>query len=361
MANRVEFSQCLVGKFDGKGKFQHWRAQMELFFKEAWDCLIINCYVGQDKVKKVQLQTLRRQFELLQMEKRESNSDYFSRTLAIVNQMKANGEVLSNLQVVEKILRTLTDRFEGKVTAIEESRDLAAVTVDEFMGSLQAYKHRLNEKSEVAIEEALETRLSLKKERNLAHCSEGSSRCEGGYRRDVRNQNSSYRRGSNHRFGAKRGRGYNWSQPRDKSRIQCFNCKEYGHYKTECNQRRRFEGQEFHAKIAENDVDNEENLLLAFNAMNGREKTKWFLDTRCSNHMCGHKDLFAEQNESITSEITFGNAAKMPVKGKGKISIKLKKGENNSISDVYYVPSLRHNLLSVRQLSEKGYDMRIYR
>ncbi|KAL6225479.1 hypothetical protein ACLB2K_004329 [Fragaria x ananassa] len=79
--------------------------------------------------------------------------------------------------------------------------------------------------------------------------------------------------------------------------------------------------------------------LLAFNAVNGREKTKWFLDTGCSNHMCGHKDLFAELNESITSEITFGNAAKMPVNGKGKISIKLKEGENNSISDVYYVPA----------------------
>ncbi|KAL6179775.1 hypothetical protein ACLB2K_046446 [Fragaria x ananassa] len=32
--------------------------------KEAWDCLINN-YVGRDKVKKVRLQTLRRQFELL--------------------------------------------------------------------------------------------------------------------------------------------------------------------------------------------------------------------------------------------------------------------------------------------------------
>ncbi|KAL6225478.1 hypothetical protein ACLB2K_004328 [Fragaria x ananassa] len=118
------------------------------------------------------------------MEKRESISDYFSRTLAIVNQMKANGEVLSNLQVVEKILQTLTNRFEGKVTTIKESRDLAAVTVDELMGSLQAYEQRLNEKSEVAIEEALETQLSLKKERNLAHHSEGSSRSEGGYCRD---------------------------------------------------------------------------------------------------------------------------------------------------------------------------------
>lgn len=325
--------------------------------KEAWDCLI-NCYVGQDKVKKVRLQTLRRQFELLQMERKESISDYFSRTLAIVNQMKANGEAIADLQVVEKILRTLTERFEGKVTAIEESRDLSAMTVDELMGSLQAYEQRLNEKSEVAVEEALETQLSLK-EKTLA------SRKEGGYRGETshRNQNSSYKRGSNYRFGSKRGRGrgHNWSQPRDKSKVQCFNCREYGHYKTECSQRRRLEYRESHAKIAENDGDNEENLLLAFNVVNGQEKIKWYLDTGCSNHMSGHKELFADLNESIRSEITFGNAAKMPVKGKGKISIQLKEGVNNIISDAYYVPGLSHNLLSVGQLSEKGYDMRIFR
>lgn len=95
--------------------------------------------------------------------------------------------------------------------------------------------------------------------------------------------------------------------------------------------------------------------------MNGQEKIKWYLDTGCSNHMSGHKELFADLNESIRSEITFGNAAKMPVKGKGKISIQLKEGVNNIISDVYYVPGLSHNLLSVGQLSEKGYDMRIFR
>ncbi|CAL9023491.1 unnamed protein product, partial [Prunus brigantina] len=64
-------------------------------------------------------------------------SDYFTRTLALANQMKANGEEMKELQIVEKILRTLTDRFEGKVTAIEETRDLSTLTVDELQGSLQ--------------------------------------------------------------------------------------------------------------------------------------------------------------------------------------------------------------------------------
>ncbi|KAK0581904.1 hypothetical protein LWI29_019391 [Acer saccharum] len=47
--------------------------------------------------------------------------------------------------------------------------------------------------------------------------------------------------------------------------------------------------------------------------------------------------------------------------GKGKISISLKDGSKNTISEVLFVPSLQQNMLSEGQLSEKGYDMRIYR
>ncbi|CAL9028169.1 unnamed protein product, partial [Prunus brigantina] len=75
--------------------------------------------------------------------------------------------------------------------------------------------------------------------------------------------------------------------------------------------------------------------------------------------MCGHKDLFSDLNESVQSVITFGDQTKIPAKGKGRITIKLNDGSSNSISDVYYVPGLRHNLLSLGQLSEKGYDIQI--
>lgn len=82
--------------------------------KRAWD-MLTNIYKG--TVKKVRLQTFRRKFELLQS---EILSDSFSRTLALVNQMKANGEDVTDLQVMEKILRTLTAQYEYKVTAIEK-------------------------------------------------------------------------------------------------------------------------------------------------------------------------------------------------------------------------------------------------
>ncbi|XP_057771171.1 uncharacterized protein LOC130990979 [Salvia miltiorrhiza] len=103
----------------------------EMTSKKAWETLC-NSVLGVNKVKKVRLQTLRDEFESISMKENESISDYSTRLLAIANKMKRLGESLSDARVVEKILCSLSSKFNHVVVAILESKDLEKMTVDEL-------------------------------------------------------------------------------------------------------------------------------------------------------------------------------------------------------------------------------------
>ena len=91
--------------------------------KAAWDTLV-RCYSGETSVKKVKLQSLRKQYENLNMKDNEKVSKYISRVILITNEMKACGETLSEQVIIEKVLRSLTSEFNYIVVAIEYSKDL---------------------------------------------------------------------------------------------------------------------------------------------------------------------------------------------------------------------------------------------
>ena len=103
--------------------------------KAAWDTLN-TIFKGVDRVKRIHLQSLRAEFESTHMNEGENVFDYYSRLLGIVNEMKRKGEKLEEVHVMEKILRSLTHKFEHVVTAIEESKDLETVNAEELLGSL---------------------------------------------------------------------------------------------------------------------------------------------------------------------------------------------------------------------------------
>jgi hypothetical protein len=63
--------------------------------------------------------------------------------------------------------------------------------------------------------------------------------------------------------------------------------------------------------------------------------------------------MFATMDDSIKSEVKLRNDHQVSVMGKGSINIRTKQGEEKHISDVYYVPRLQHNLISIGQLVQK--------
>ena len=327
--------------------------------KEAWE-ILQNAYKGIDKIKKVRLQTLRGEFESLHMKESESISDYFTRVLAIVNEMKRNGEVLNDTRVIEKILRSLTSSFEYIVVAIEESKDIDSMTVDQLMGSLQAHEERLKKKKgEESLEQVLYSKATLKEE-HTTHGEgkwrgRGRGRGHGRGRGRGRSGRGGYSNNEESSQNSQRGHGRGSKNQRyDKSQIQCYNCQKFGHYSSQCRNANRVEEK---ANLVEIDEDVELTLLMS-NHKENCESTRgiWYLDTGASNHMTGDKSLFVELKQ-MSANVTFGDDSKVPVQGKGKISILLKDGSYQFISDVYYVPNLKSNILSLGQLLEKDYDI----
>jgi len=111
---------------------------------------------------RVRLQTLRHQYELLQMETIKMVDVYINKVFALTNQLKTNGETHSEQANVEKILRSLTPRFEHVVAAIEEANDISTMTVRLLSSSLRAHEQRMNEnKIEKPIEQALQAQASI--------------------------------------------------------------------------------------------------------------------------------------------------------------------------------------------------------
>ncbi|GJR92506.1 hypothetical protein Tco_0264680 [Tanacetum coccineum] len=131
--------------------------------KQAWDTLE-KAYKGADRVKQVRLQTLRGELEAMRMKETEGVSDYITRVQTVVNQLKRNGETLPDTRIIEKILRSLTENFENVVCAIEESKDLEDLTIEELAGSLEAHEQRKNKKKQESLDEALKTKATIKDE-----------------------------------------------------------------------------------------------------------------------------------------------------------------------------------------------------
>ncbi|XP_008238819.1 PREDICTED: uncharacterized protein LOC103337440 [Prunus mume] len=79
----------------------------------------------------------------------------------------------------------------------------------------------------------------------------------------------------------------------------------------------------------------------------------WFLNSGCSNHMCGKKEMFGELDSSFKESVKLGNNSSLIVQGKGNVQMEVN-GIIHVIIGVFYIPDLQKNLLSIGQLQEKG-------
>ena len=104
--------------------------------KEAWE-ILETTYEGTKKVKDTKLQMLATRFEELKISEHESFDSFYSKLNELVVSKFNLGEKTEDSKIVRKILRSLLESFCAKVSAIEESKDLDDIKVQELIGSLQ--------------------------------------------------------------------------------------------------------------------------------------------------------------------------------------------------------------------------------
>ena len=71
--------------------------------------------------------------------------------------------------------------------------------------------------------------------------------------------------------------------------------------------------------------------------------------------MSGDENLFSFIDKNFKSKIRMRNNETIPIMGKGSIMVYTKQGEKSDIKNVYFFPSMKHNLTSVGKLIQNGY------
>ncbi|KAJ9561586.1 hypothetical protein OSB04_006746 [Centaurea solstitialis] len=84
-----------------------------------------------------------------------------------------------------------------------------------------------------------------------------------------------------------------------------------------------------------------------------RASHKWYLDSGCSKHMTGRKEILSNYKEEYGGSVKFGNNELAPVVGQGDIVCK-----DITIKNVAHVVGLNHNLFSIGKFCDK--DLEVY-
>ncbi|GJS64684.1 hypothetical protein Tco_0679248 [Tanacetum coccineum] len=95
---------------------------------------------GNSQVKDNKIDLHVQQYEQFAIPEEELIDNAFARFNTIITSLKALDEGFSSKNYVRKFLRALHPKWRAKVTAIEESKDLTSLSLDELIGNLKVYE-----------------------------------------------------------------------------------------------------------------------------------------------------------------------------------------------------------------------------
>lgn len=102
---------------------------------------------------------------------------------------------------------------------------------------------------------------------------------------------------------------------------------------------------------------NQERLMPEIYNEKEGNKDIWYLDNGASNHMTGYRDKFQLLDETITDKVRFGDGSIVQIMGKGTVVFTCNNGDQKVFQEVYYIPKLCSNIISLGQMTEDGHEV----
>ncbi|CAE5965681.1 unnamed protein product [Arabidopsis arenosa] len=256
------------------------------------------------------------------------------------------------------IQSALDEDILSRIVAVNTSHEAWEILKREYLGDqkvitvkLQTLRHSfetISMKEKETIQEYLARVSTIVKGEFSAQNNSGYGRGRGSFRGGRGRGRSGGRGDSGRGTGQSDSVSLSYNRGTDKSNIQCHYCKKYGHMQVDCWKKQNEEKQ---ASFVEEDV--QPRLFMAYKSLDV-SKTVWYLDSGCSNHMSGIKSMFKEIDESYKLKVKLGDDKEVQVEGRGIVVVHNGDGNLKLIYDVYYIPELAQNLLSVGQMVENN-------
>ncbi|XP_058004059.1 retrovirus-related Pol polyprotein from transposon TNT 1-94 [Hevea brasiliensis] len=279
---------------------------------EAWMKLKTE-FQGSDKTRQMQVFNLRKEFELLRMKDTDKVKEYADRVMNIVNQIRLLGEEMEEKRVVEKVMVTLPDKFEAKISSLEDTWDMSQISVTELSNAVQAVEQRKAYKEEeIAGEKALVA-------------AQKSKPGEGG----MKNQQTD-----------KKDRNKKNYKRKGKDLIS---------FHLVLIVRRPITLKIFVGFVQELSAEDKSDVSV-------EAEDVWLVDSGCTHHMTADLKSFKDLDTSYSSKVRIGDGRLVDVKGKRAVAVQTSSGIK-VISDVLYVLEISQSLLSVGQLLDKNYTL----
>jgi hypothetical protein len=78
----------------------------------------------------------------------------------------------------------------------------------------------------------------------------------------------------------------------------------------------------------------------------------WYLESGGGSHMTGCRDMFSTLDKTVHSMVRFGDGSIIRIQGRDTVIFECLTGNHRVLGDVYFIPSLHNNIVSLGQLDQ---------